>query len=233
MNEVMGTLNSETVTTTAGALRLLVTILLMNHYVGCMWYYLSLGDERSWADKILAEDDSVGNAYITSLHWALSQFTPASAEVHPENMTERIWTCCVIIVAMVVFSSFVSSITQAMTHLRTIREREIKQEFMIRKFFSTYHIPRELAGRVKYFIRQHNMLRGKHIKTSDVGAFQLLPGTIQHDLREEAFLPFLCAHPLFRCLTQLSPLVMRDVCSKAVEELTFVPMEDVFHAHDV
>lgn len=233
INELLGSINSEKMSTVIGVLRLLVLITIVNHYIACLWWWLSQQTEqRSWQDEFLPEP-SLGYAYSTALHWALTQFTPASMEVVPVNVYERIFVCTVIIMAMVVFSSFVSSITQAMTHMRSVHARKLAQQSTVRKFFLTHNICRDLARRVKHFIKQHDLLSGRRIKVTDVDTFNLLPRLIQEELREEAFLPILRSHPLFRLSASTCPRAMRQVCTSAVEEISMMPMEELFWHLDV
>ncbi len=74
--------------------------------------------------------------YSTALHWSITQFTPASMEVTPQNEYERFFTVCsstegdkhvwlcagrgIILSGMLIFSSFVSAITNAMNQLRNL-----------------------------------------------------------------------------------------------------------------
>jgi len=238
LNASLGSINSEKAFTIMGICKLVVMITIANHYVGCMWYFLSehrTTDEPKWTREYLhPANNNTGFAYSTSLHWALTQFTPASMEVVPQNSLERIFTCSVIITALVVFSSFVSSVTQAMTHLRNIHARQTEQECLVRRFFCEYNINRELAGRVKHFLHAHHLMSGRRIKEKDVPAFRLLPKFIREELRQEAFLPFLCNHPFFRMYWQTDPKAVRRLCNAGLEESAMLPMEELFwHGEEV
>merc|ERR1712100_190361 len=94
-----------------------------NHLIACVWYGLHenfRGNLETWGTMFLPESSETAYNYATSLHWSLTQLTPASMEVHPRNVHERFFNICVVILAMVAFTSLISSITNAMNHLRDL-----------------------------------------------------------------------------------------------------------------
>lgn len=229
LQEMIGTINSEGLVTMIGVVNYTVVIIILTHYVACFWWALSdRGSGPTWRDYYVDDTDNVASAYLFSLHWAMSQFTPASMEVNPKNTLERLFACVTILFGMVIFSSFVSSITQAMTHLRQMHARKHEQEVMIRKFFCAYNISRDVAGRVKHFIHQHELLEKRRIKESEVSAFQMLPRVIRDDLKVEAFRPILCSHPLFDLYSRLDPLAIYEICANGMDEVSLMPMEEMF-----
>ncbi|CAK9058292.1 unnamed protein product [Durusdinium trenchii] len=66
-------------------------------------------------------------AYVASLHWSLTQFTPSTNNVAPTNSLERLFAIFVILLAMGCFSSFVGSITATVNALRSIQATKTKQ----------------------------------------------------------------------------------------------------------
>ena len=107
----------------------------MNHVFACLWYLIGVageGDEHwVWHYQIL--EDLVVERYMLSLHWSLTQFTPAGIEVHPRNVYERVFNVFLILIAMVGFSSFVSAITASMTRLRSLQGNELAEGFLLRR----------------------------------------------------------------------------------------------------
>jgi hypothetical protein len=227
---VAGAVSSEAVITLAGVAKLLMLLILVTHYVACVWHWLAdTSDERrTWKDRFLSPSDSQPYEYLTSMHWAITQFTPASMEVHPTNVHERLFTCVVILVAMVFFSSFVSSITHAMTNLRSIHSRKLEQELFMAKYFSEFRISRELASRCRHFITQHQRMASKRIKGTDIPFSSILPRFINEDLRCEALIPFLKVHPFFDFYQVICPVGMRQICCNDTEEVSMLPQEQMF-----
>merc|ERR1719491_32015 len=109
-------------------MKTLVFIVIINHYIACIWYMVGSGHFASsaWTTKFLVNyPGEFPYAYATALHWSLTQFTPASMEVVPENTVERVFCVMVLVFAMVTFSSFISSITNAMTQLRNLNSDKL------------------------------------------------------------------------------------------------------------
>ncbi|CAK0862028.1 unnamed protein product, partial [Prorocentrum cordatum] len=232
-NQILGAMNSESLNIIAGLVKFLLILILVTHYVACVWFWLADTDGQvlTWRGRFMDSDDSEAYGYCTSMHWALThggRWTPASMEVVPVNVHERLYTCIVIIFAMVVFSSFVSSITQAMTLLRSYHARKVEQELLMRTYFSEFRIPRELAARCKFFLLQHERLANKRIKESDIPCMHLLPKAIREELRYEALMPLLKAHPFFDFYMELCPVGMRHICVSATDEVSMLPLEELF-----
>jgi len=231
LQEKIERINSEFILTVAGLVKIVFLIVIFNHYIACTWYGLSQVslDDRTWAVK--AFDDrhihTIGYAYATSMHWSLTQFTPASMEVTPENVYERIFNVIVIIVALVVFSSFVSSITNAMTHIRNINARKTEQETAIRRYFNEHKISHQLAGRVWHFLRRNRITTMKRIKEEDIPCLKLLPNLVRQELRQEVYMPILGLHPLFNAYAQLDPVTIGKICNEVVSERTMIPGEEL------
>merc|ERR1711937_458163 len=79
--------------------------------------------------------------YTTSFHWSLTQFTPASIAVQPQNPTERVFAILVLLGTLLTFSSFVSGITGAMMYLRSLSSVKSKKFWMLRRYLSETQVP--------------------------------------------------------------------------------------------
>merc|ERR1712226_1675413 len=178
-----------------GLCKILIMMVIMNHYIACFWYGLStlLQDTHStWTQKAFGDPDAEDAetpailwAYTSSMHWSLTQFTPASMEIFPRNEYERLFNIVVILMALVVFSSFVSSITTAMTHIRNINAQKTKRETEIRSFFCEHKISPRLTSRVWHYVRQNKAAGMARTKTEDITTLRELPAVLLNDLREE------------------------------------------------
>mmetsp|Transcript_51504 Transcript_51504/g.159789 ORF Transcript_51504/g.159789 Transcript_51504/m.159789 type:complete len:923 (-) Transcript_51504:195-2963(-) len=229
LRDLLAMINSEYVLTLVSLMKILLGMVIMNHYLACLWYYLSIslqqgGTFHTWTAEALGTEPGVrlGYAYTTSLHWSLTQFTPASMEVFPENEIERFFNIVVIIFALVIFSSFVSGITQAMTHIRNINSARMAREGEIRIFLSSNKISHKLASRIWRSVRQNNTqsLGQRRVKLQDVQLLRMLPDPIKEELREEIYVPRLTQHPLFREYFNYDPDVIGQFCTNAVTEAT-------------
>mmetsp|Transcript_99727 Transcript_99727/g.251587 ORF Transcript_99727/g.251587 Transcript_99727/m.251587 type:complete len:435 (-) Transcript_99727:107-1411(-) len=221
----MERINSEYILTLIGLFRLVVLIVFINHYLACVWYWISQAtpsDLPSWSQEFLAKKgiDDLGMSYLTSLHWSLTQFTPASMEVYPQNFQERFFNVVVIIMALVIFSSFVSSITSAMTHIRNINAKRVKRDSEIRRYFQENSISHGLASRVWRFVRYSNAMYGRKLRAEELPFLQQLPKKLQDDLKVEVYGPIVLHHPVFQGCHQVAPNAIKKILRKGVTEVT-------------
>merc|ERR1711976_627070 len=103
------------------------------------------------------------------MHWSLTQFTPASMEVRPHNLGERVYSIIVLLFALITFSSFLGSITTAMTALRRRHSEQARQQSILRRYFTDNHISVELSQRIWKFIKNTHFARRDRTRTIDVG----------------------------------------------------------------
>jgi len=112
-DELFTHFNGELTLACVGISKLVILISMVCHYMGCLWFALGSWtenfEENTWTLKFHKEHMQFGYVYFTCLHWSLTQLTPASMEVVPVNKYERSYVCAVIVVSLVLFSSFVSN----------------------------------------------------------------------------------------------------------------------------
>lgn len=229
-SKVMEQIHSEYLLTILHVTQLMVLIVVVNHFVACGWY--GLGDvldmDPTWSKTKFGPEDDFGYRYTTSLHWSLTQFTPASMEVVPTNTPERTYTVLVVICAMVLFSSFVSSITEAMTHLRKIHSARDNQYAMLRRYFGDRQVSMPLAMRIWRYLEQCVMAKRKRKMYQDVELLKELPEGLQMDLLAEVFEPTMTRHPFFHQYAEANPPGMRALCHQACQENQLFAGQELF-----
>ena len=79
---VVQSIQSDYLRTLAGVAALMFAIVFINHYVACGFYYLGSSQPGgiNWVEETGVVNESLWYRYMTSLHWSLTQFTPASME---------------------------------------------------------------------------------------------------------------------------------------------------------
>merc|ERR1719238_1588509 len=95
----------------------------MNHVMACAWYFVGRttmeAHVRNWIEVAGVDTEPLAYKYTTSMHWSMTQFTPASMDVSARNTPERIFSIVVLFFAMVAFSSIVGNITASMNSLHS------------------------------------------------------------------------------------------------------------------
>jgi len=230
----------------------LAVIVIINHWVACGWVFLGFREDGGWMQMSMLEDQSSAYIYMTSLHWSLTQFTPAATDIHAHTDVERVYSVCVILFALITFSSFVSSITTTMQALQAKKSERESQEMELRNFFVENNISAELGTQISRFLTKYHFSQKKRKHENDFKFLETLPGHLRRQLREELHVPVITWMPFMECLLSNDAVTVHAMAHTAVSQTThhagdtlFVPgdeasqvwfviygMADYVHEHD-
>lgn len=219
-------------------LQLISFVLVLNHLIACAWYYVGkhVADQgrTSWIKAARRDEprESHYYLYLTSLHWSLTQFTPAAMKYSATNSEERLFSIIVLFFALVVFSSFVGSITNSITRLRSLRIDSSKQLWFLRRFLREQDVSVNLSQRIYKFV-EHKLWqeRGQiQIHASDVN--RQLSSALSDELAFDMHSKALCVHNFFACLSTEMEVVMHRICRVAMRVQNAAKEELVFSAGD-
>lgn len=212
-------------------LSLILFIVSVNHVIACCWFGVSeaehLNGRNAWissnvfndTERLAGDDMALGYAYTTALHWSLTQFTPASMEIVPRNTSERTFTVMVIVFALVVFSSFLSSLTSTMTRYHAQRTEHDRSFELLRKFLRDRHVSHILAVRLQRYLEHKTALQRRRIEIADVSLLKLLSDPLRMDLDQEIYGPILGVHPFFQHYARVDAGAMRRLCHTSVSRM--------------
>lgn len=163
-----------------------------------------------------------------SIHWALTQFTPATNNVAPVTVAERFFAVLVILLAMGTFSSFISSITTTVSTLRTAREEQFKNHSFLVRFFNERNLSTELYGKVNDMLKKQGAYDIR-VKEADVDLLVGVPERLKVYLHEEMYLDRLMTLSIWRYWKHDDDeLFFRQVCHLAMVEHIATPGQDAF-----
>jgi len=251
MAELQDHISSEYTYLLINLCKLLFFILFLNHGIACGWYWLGRqgwkARKRNWlsASKLLKsdfgtesewvlEDRAIGYRYATSLHWTLTQFTPASMEVFPQNTEERALAVVVLMFALVAFSSFVGSISTSMTALRNMNADVNKQFWMLRRYLKQQKVTRLVGRRIlKYLEYVVERKQGK-VQPGTIGILAMLSEQLREELTYEMTYPKAADQPFFQYFTAfpLMSIVVRKICSSALKNKVIARGDHLFYPGD-
>jgi hypothetical protein len=208
---------SDNLLTMVDILKLLLLIVMVCHYIACGWYAIGTlsrsekwlpPESRTWVDFVeedVPADYSYSKTYLyaTSMHWSVTQFTPASMEVNPRNEIERTYAILVVLSGVVMFSSLVSTITNTMTKLRERNAERAIQRHLVRQYLSDARISVRLAHRIFSFLRKQGYIVQSRLHEGDVAVLKELPEKTLKHLHCEVYAPALVAHPFFHRFDEL------------------------------
>jgi hypothetical protein len=223
-----------------GIVKITLMILVINHFVACSWWLVGTmpppRGHSTWQEShptvpnISAE--SLEYKYLTSLHWSITQFTPAAMEVYATNTTERLMSVVVIIFALVTFSSFVSSITNAMNDLRSINAEQAKQLLVFQRFIRSKGISTELAVRMRRHLEHTIVAKQRHLHEKEVHLLKMLSEPLLMELHFEIYMKYLDCHPFFHKFSETNPTGIRKLCHTAIAEVTVSRHDILFNVGD-
>jgi len=220
MNHVM----AEELTASMTVFRWLMGVAVLCHIIACTWYsigQLSMDEPafaRSWVRELEAEHPQASQffRYLVSYHWAFAQFTGAQSPYHPMNVAEESFVFCLLFFGLVIFSSFVGSVTAAITGFRArAREKQV-QKIVLQKYAYQNNVSLELWNRMIHFLaRKREKAR---VLEKDVEVLPFLSPTLQAELRTEVFSPVLRRHKLMDVLRHRHPTFLDGICQGPVAQ---------------
>uniref|UniRef100_A0A7S2L8U6 Ion transport domain-containing protein n=1 Tax=Zooxanthella nutricula TaxID=1333877 RepID=A0A7S2L8U6_9DINO len=235
-------LHSEVLTTISRIFILMMFVVMSSHFIACMWYGLSLlesPDRSTWVTQHILSDgweEPDGSAHIlysytTALHWSLTQFMPASMEVRPHNLMERVFNICVVLFGLLTFTSLVSGISSAMMHLQHLKAESMHRKRKLREWLSENKVTMNLVARVWACVQNSSKIHHR-IRQEEVALLQILPSNVMGDLYMEIFQPAFQAHPFFEPYLLFRKDAMRRLYDNAVSERFVDAADELFRAGD-
>jgi hypothetical protein len=214
-----------------GLCKLLVMILCLNHVIACVWYYLGLTTRRLNFKKNWLEDvgltpvynTDLAFKYFTSLHWSITQFTPASMDIYATNLVERIFSVCVLFWALLTLSSIIGNITASMTALRIMGHDEMKQTWLLRRHLKGLQLSPQLIERVMKYAEWQQISSKHKVQESQVELMKKISPGLKMEISAESGSPILAHHPLFCHLFNHVGLqtMPYHICDKALTFLSY------------
>jgi len=205
-------------------------ILLINHVIACLWYLI--GSRTGGWVGVYATGETVAMLYFTSLHWSLTQFTPATMSVQPQNFPERVFSVAILLFALLAFSSLISSITNLMTHLRNLRSVETKHFLKLDRYLRDHCISLSLSVRIRRYLEHMIEQQHRNLPEKEVELLQKISTPLQMELRYELHFPVLSKHPLFQVYATTNRPVVHRICQEALKSVLLCAGDVLFSLGD-
>lgn len=224
---LMERINNEYTASCANLVGIIIGIAMINHYVACVWYMVSSNYREEWLVILEDSKTSLIYIYLTSFHWALSQFH-GTMDVHPSTVPGRIYGICVLFFGLVTSSIFISSVTNVLAQLQRLHFETFRRHRMLLRYLIDNHVSAELATRIKRYAKQ--VANANRTRATDVTLINDLPEGMQCELVVEVHRPALDSHTLFHQLATNSDALKIVLCSKAIGKARLLPGEVLFNA---
>mmetsp|Transcript_21217 Transcript_21217/g.39900 ORF Transcript_21217/g.39900 Transcript_21217/m.39900 type:complete len:727 (+) Transcript_21217:104-2284(+) len=236
MNMVYDLIDSEYMFIVFTMIRLIVAITVLNHVIACIWYLVGYITMQEGMPNWL-EDTGLRNVYksefawkyLTSLHWSLTQFTPASMDVSARNEYERIMSILVLFFSLVAFSSIVGSVTNSMTALRNMSGDSKKQFWLLRRFLNHKKIGKTTSARIIRFLEHQTANQQGDVNPGSITILTLLSEPLKNLLAYELSKKHVENHPFFCHLEhEMSPILVK-LCDTVLRTIDLASEDVVFH----
>jgi len=233
LSSISDMIDSEYASILANILKMIVLVLIINHVLSCAWYVVGnstqFGDS-TWLKYHDFDDVSWSYQYATAFHWSITQFTPSSMHVQPQNVQERVFAILVVVFALVVFSYVVGSITGSLTQLRNMSSDAAQQFWNLRRYLKQNNVSAALSARVQKFLEHAWQNQKTSVSIEGLKIIQLLSEQLFSELRSEIYVPVLKVHPLFEQLAKVSQVSMQRLANTAISRKSLARSDSLFHA---
>jgi hypothetical protein len=215
-------------------LKMILSLLAVNHYLACGWFALTLLEQsRSWISVYHFSSEDWTYQYVSAFHWAITQFTPASMHVQPENMYERCYAIAVVVAGLVGFAYLCGSITGSLTELRKLNEEGAKQFWNVRRFLKKNMVPMVLRIKIEKYLEHAWMLHKGSNTEKNLPILHLLTQQLKDELNLAIHMPHLRCHPLFEFLNDRYNDSMQRIATGALSRKLFARGETIFLPHEL
>lgn len=219
-----------------GAFKTCIMIFLIfatTHLVACGWYFLACplavhDSDRTWvtASQLDLQDKSM--LYVTCIHWALAHLLLGEMDIAPQTVYERCYSVAIDFLGLVVFSSFVSGLTEFTSQVAETRAEKRRQDESVRRYFERHSVSVQLASQIQNF-REHAMhMSETRVQRHEIEGLRNLPESLAAKLSVEVYGPKLREHSFFVAYGKRDPTRLNDAASALICEEGFLPNGDVF-----
>lgn len=113
---------------TVRLLKLLAPVMIIAHYVGCFWFYMSAdrdADDAWWGNLYFEDPDSILSKYIASIYWAITTMTTVGfGDIVPVNDLEKAYCILVLIGGTTLFAYVVGTVIEVASNSKSLMNRE-------------------------------------------------------------------------------------------------------------
>ncbi|CAE8619579.1 unnamed protein product [Polarella glacialis] len=167
--------------------------------------------------------------YSTSYHWALGVFHTSGSDIQPTNSAERIFVQVVLIWNLVVFSTLIAAISNALQQLRELNEERTEQFAKVRRYFSSNNVQSGLAKKAWAALSLAALKPKRRTHWDEIKILQHLPKSLQAELHRHIREPILSVHPFFSAFDVAFTVQMQQVYQLCISEISLEQGQELFH----
>lgn len=213
--------------------QMLLLFFAMMHVIACGWYFLASPNNteqaaKTWLLDANMQDAGGGMLYATSMHWALAHLLLGEVDVYATNVSERLYSCLIFLIGLVVFSSFVSSLTEFMSEVAAQSAEKKKQDEAVQHYFDKNTVSVHLANQIQIFRRHTRQMSLKSTPRQEIEGLRHLPESLSKKLNAEVYCPRLKEHSFFLAYFRKNEPHLNHAVNTIISEDAYLAKDDVF-----
>jgi hypothetical protein len=149
-------------------------------------------------------------------------------DVQPTNNGERLYAIIVLVFGLILFSSFISSITNSMTQLRNRDGDKTKQLWLLRRYLKQHSVDTSLTWRILRYTEFTCFANRNQVSASKIWCLNMLSHGLQHELNFAVSYASMKSHPFFEATDALCSAVMRRLAEYAMAVQSLASDDSLF-----
>mmetsp|Transcript_68420 Transcript_68420/g.164254 ORF Transcript_68420/g.164254 Transcript_68420/m.164254 type:complete len:818 (-) Transcript_68420:67-2520(-) len=234
IRSIVDLIDSEYMSIIWNIVMMILALLFLNHFVACSFCAVGKLDwekpANTWVVDLGFDSEPITTQYLTAFHWSMTQFTPSTMDIAPQNTMERLFAIAVVVMALVIFAYMVGSITSSLTQLRMMQEDANKAFWTLRRYMRQHTVRKDLASRIERYCEHAWVKRSEKVSEGSVLALSLLTEQMHRELRCEMNRVHLKCHPLFEYLYNELPVTVHRLASQALSNMSLARADIAFVA---
>lgn len=220
--------------------KLVITLLWCNHVICCLWYFIGENGATdtgyTWLDLSLKTGDGTYRdvpmlyQYSTSLHWSITQMTPGSMAVVPQNSIERFFNVACLFVGLFVGALLVSQLSARMVKMQLENQEQHSRMANLNAYLVENKIGWNVRTRVHHQIAERVNMQ-KRLTPKDVPLLNVLSTSLKKEVCFASFAHHLMSHTLFCAWGNMDRKLLESICLHAVELVSLSIDDDLFTPH--
>jgi len=190
-------------------------LLMLVHWIACGWFGVTWLHSENWvASSDLRYRDSLFQ-YLTCVLWSFCQLGVGESPWQPTNTTEMILASVIAFTALITAAVLISTMGELIAGLRKLRQDELTQFGLLRRYLQKHDIPLDLGHRVTQFL--HNQYTERQQASSSqtqVPLLELLSRPMMQELQFERHRSVLCKIGAIKAILSKDDVHCRRVLHK-------------------
>ena len=138
----------------AGFFTSLGQLLILNHWMACAWFGVRwLHPNDNWVVKSGMNQNYWTHQYLMCMLWSFCQLGVGESPLQPTNTTEMLLNCVIAFRALITTATLISTMSDLIAGLRSLREDEAAQFRLLRRFLAQNNIPHDVSHKVTQFLQ--------------------------------------------------------------------------------